>query len=70
MFFNQTDNSSMQLLSLHNVHFLIHLLRGLRQAVIEDKVESYARDFFVNWFAQDGVPNWVKNALAECNISL
>jgi tRNA-guanine family transglycosylase len=40
----------MQLLSLHNVHFLIHLLRGLRQAVIEDKVESYARDFFVNWF--------------------
>lgn len=70
MFFNQTDNSSMQLLSLHNVHFLIHLLRGLRQAVIEDRVESYARDFFINWFEQEGVPDWVKNAMAECNISL
>ena len=30
LFTNKTDNSAIQLISLHNVHYLIHLLRGLR----------------------------------------
>ena len=62
----------MQLISLHNVHFLIHMLRGLREAVLEDRAEEYAIDFFTNYFRddKDGVPSWIKEALAECNISL
>ena len=62
----------MQLLSLHNVHYLIHLLRGLREAVFDETVEPYARDFFVNYFKdeQDGVPQWIHNALKECDIKL
>lgn len=38
--------------------YLIHLLRGLRQAVLEERAEEYARDFFVNYYRDDpnGVP--------------
>jgi queuine/archaeosine tRNA-ribosyltransferase len=62
----------MQLLSLHNVHFLIHLLRGLRTAVFEDRIEEYSRDFFTNYFRDEpeGVPLWIKNALAACEMEL
>jgi queuine tRNA-ribosyltransferase len=71
-FRDKNDSGGMQLLSLHNVHFLIHLLRGLRQAVFDGIVEHYSRDFFVNYFRDeaDGVPTWIKNALIECRITL
>ena len=48
----------MQLISLHNVHYLIHLLRGLREAVLNDTAEAYSIDFFTNYFSEDpnGVP--------------
>mmetsp|Transcript_18046 Transcript_18046/g.17231 ORF Transcript_18046/g.17231 Transcript_18046/m.17231 type:complete len:196 (+) Transcript_18046:649-1236(+) len=66
------DNSTLQLISLHNVHFLIHLLRGLRESVLEGTCEEYARDFFINYYRdeKEGVPVWIKNALKECNIKL
>lgn len=38
-FSNKTNNCAMQLISLHNVHYLIHLLRGLRDAVLNDTAE-------------------------------
>jgi len=52
--------------------YLIHLLRGLRTAVLEDHAEKYAKDFFINYYRDDknGVPQWIKNALAECKITL
>ena len=71
-FSNKTNNCAMQLISLHNVHYLIHLLRGLREAVFNDTVEAYAVSFFTNYFRnnKDGVPIWIKNALQECQITL
>jgi len=48
----------MQLISLHNVHYLIHLLRGLRTAVLNDAAEAYAVEFFSCYFKDEegGVP--------------
>ena len=62
----------MQLISLHNVHFLIHMLRGLREAVLNDTAEAYAIDFFTNYYSNDenGIPAWIRNALRECDITL
>lgn len=62
----------MQLISIHNVHFLIHLLRGLREAVLEDRTEEYAVDFFTNYFKNEetGIPAWVKEALKTCDIEI
>lgn len=60
------------LVSLIIYSFLIHLLRGLRSSVLEDRAETYAREFFINYYRDDknGVPQWIKNALAECKITL
>ena len=67
-FHDKTNNCAMQLISLHNVHYLIQLLRGLREAVINETAEEYSIDFFTNYFSTDpeGVPQWIHNALAEC----
>ena len=62
----------MQLISLHNVYYLIHLLRGLREAVINETAGTYAIDFFTNYYSteEEGVPGWIKRALKECDIEL
>lgn len=38
--------------------YLIHLLRGLRTAVIEERAEKFAIDFFTNYYKDDksGIP--------------
>ena len=40
--------------------------------MIEDRAETYARNFFTNYFKNEeqGVPKWVVNALNECGIAL
>jgi len=50
------DSSAIQLISIHNIHFLIHMLRDLRTAVLEDRAEAFAIDFFTNYFRDQGVP--------------
>jgi len=62
------DASALQLVSIHNIHFLIHMLRDLRDAVLEERVEEFASNFFTEYFKneKDGIPKWIKNALMEC----
>jgi len=62
----------LQLLSIHNVHFLIYLLRGLRQAVLEDRAEAFARDFFRNYYrdAENGIPQWIRDACEVAGVQL
>ena len=48
---DKSDTSALQLLSLHNVHFLIQLLRGLRESVLNGTTQEYARDFFCNYYS-------------------
>lgn len=64
------DSSSIQLISIHNIHFLIYMLRDLRTAVLEDRAEPFAVDFFTNYFRDEGVPQWIKNALKKCDINI
>jgi len=58
------DVSSLYLLSLHNVYFLIDILRKFRQAVLDDNVEEYLTTFIKNYHSNDkeGVPKWVIDA--------
>lgn len=64
------DNSALQLLSIHNIHFLIHNLRNLRQSIIEGNTEEFAKSFFTNYYRDTEVPNWITNALNHCEIKL
>eukprot|EP00355_Strombidium_rassoulzadegani_P010527 CAMPEP_0168618810 /NCGR_PEP_ID=MMETSP0449_2-20121227/6267_1 /TAXON_ID=1082188 /ORGANISM="Strombidium rassoulzadegani, Strain ras09" /LENGTH=344 /DNA_ID=CAMNT_0008659703 /DNA_START=188 /DNA_END=1219 /DNA_ORIENTATION=- len=47
------NSSAIQLLSIHNIHFLIHMLRDLREAVVEGRTESFAVEFFKNYFRDE-----------------
>ncbi|NLW17131.1 MAG: tRNA guanosine(34) transglycosylase Tgt [Firmicutes bacterium] len=38
-----------QLLSIHNLHYLIQLMRGLRQAILEDRTLAYVRAVLSNY---------------------
>jgi len=40
--------------------------------VIEERAEEYAREFFRNYYREekDGIPKWIRNAMAECKIEL
>lgn len=37
------------LVSIHNLHYLIHLMQGLRQAILEDRSLSYVRSVLANY---------------------
>jgi len=62
----------MQLVSIHNSHFLIQTLRELRMAIIEGTAEDFSKQFFTNYFrdAEKGIPDWIKNALNYCEIKI
>lgn len=54
------------------MHFLIHMLRGLRDAILDDRVEPFVREFYTCLFKYEegGVPQWIHNALAVHDITL
>ena len=47
------DASCIQLLSLHNVYFLIDILREFRQAVIDGCAEEYMINFVTQYFINE-----------------
>ena len=44
------------------------MLRDLRQAIVEDRAETFAVKFFNDYYRDEGVPQWIKNALNHCGI--
>ncbi|MBB6478261.1 queuine tRNA-ribosyltransferase [Negativicoccus succinicivorans] len=38
-----------RLLSVHNIHFLQRFMRGLREAILEDRFGDFQRDFWAQW---------------------
>ena len=46
------------------------MLRDLRTAILEDRGKEFTIDFFKNYFIEEGVPQWVKNALKQCDIEI
>ncbi|CAI2371271.1 unnamed protein product [Moneuplotes crassus] len=66
------DSSCLQLLSLHNVYFLLDIIREFRQAILDENVEEYMTNFVTDYYIteKDGVPQWVKNALKAGGIDM
>jgi queuine tRNA-ribosyltransferase catalytic subunit len=44
------NTNAMQLLSIHNIHFLIENLRNLRTAIIEERTEEFAKTWFTDYY--------------------
>ena len=47
--FNAEEILGLQLVSLHNIHFYLSLMRGVRQAIREDKFLEYKKEFLGNY---------------------
>lgn len=48
--FKAGEMMAAMLLSEHNLHFLIHMMAGMRQAIEEDRFTEYKKDFYENYY--------------------
>uniref|UniRef100_F1L4N9 Queuine tRNA-ribosyltransferase catalytic subunit 1 n=1 Tax=Ascaris suum TaxID=6253 RepID=F1L4N9_ASCSU len=55
------------LLSLHNIQHQLDLMHRVRDAIENDCVEPFLREFLEEQFEQGEVPNWVREAIAYMN---
>lgn len=59
------------LMTNHNIAYMMYLVRGMRQAIMEDKYEEYVIDFLKDHFsAGEDIPQWVREALCAAGINI
>lgn len=64
-----------QLLTQHNIAYMMALVRNMRQAILENRFPAFARDFVKDQYpgeenGGENVPAWVKDAVASAGIEL
>ena len=76
--FHEGSTFAGQLLTIHNIAYMMRLVRSMRKAVEENKYPTFVKDFLRVQFppaerkGEKGktVPQWVVEALSAVNISL
>ncbi|XP_010530164.1 PREDICTED: queuine tRNA-ribosyltransferase catalytic subunit 1-like [Tarenaya hassleriana] len=65
------DPMGSQLVSYHNLHYMLKLSRDLHSSIIEENFPTFVCDFLGKMFPKGDVPKWVRNAMevAEIDIS-
>lgn len=58
------------LLTMHNVHHLLDLMKRAREAIVRDEYPAFAKDFFGQYFGEKGPPAWAVTALKGVGIDL
>lgn len=64
------DTVAAHLLTLHNTHFQLQLMRDVRQSIIEDRFEEFVNEYFAQKYANEEYPDWAVEALKKVNITL
>ena len=64
-----------ELMTSHNIAYMMYLVRGMRKAVMEDRYKDYVCNFIQDQFrgSENGgqdVPEWVQNALLAAGIKM
>ncbi|KAI9779229.1 MAG: hypothetical protein M1839_007481 [Geoglossum umbratile] len=58
-------------LTIHNVHYLLSLMRSARTAIIEDQFPRFLKRFFKKLYGEsENYPDWAVNALKKVNVDL
>ena len=57
------------LISFHNVYYLLNLMKRIRNSIIEDKVNEFAKDFFMKQFPIK-TPSWVRDSLEKAGVDI
>lgn len=58
------------LLTMHNVHWMLNLMKRARDAILKDQYPAFAKQFFRDYFGDRGPPRWAVDALNEVGINL
>ncbi|OQV10753.1 hypothetical protein CLAIMM_14703 isoform 1 [Cladophialophora immunda] len=58
------------LLTMHNVHHLLSLMRRIRTAIIDDQYASFCKQFFAKYFDGQPPPIWAVDALKGVGIEI
>jgi tRNA-guanine family transglycosylase len=60
------------LLTLHNVHYQLQLMRDARRAIVEDEFAEFVKKFFYDLYDgnREKYPSWAIEALKGVNIEI
>lgn len=58
------------LLTMHNVHWMLNLMKRARTAILEDRYPAFAKQFFADYFGDEGPPKWAVDALKQVDIEI
>jgi queuine tRNA-ribosyltransferase catalytic subunit len=59
------------LVTMHNVHHMLDLMRRIREAIVQGVYQHFAKDFFSRYFPKEkGPPEWAVDALRGVGIEL
>ncbi|EMC93187.1 hypothetical protein BAUCODRAFT_230243 [Baudoinia panamericana UAMH 10762] len=66
------ETAGAHLLSIHNVHYLLILMRQVRDAITEQRYPAFLRAYFYKLYAGEKhkYPQWAVDALAGVNVDL
>lgn len=66
------ETAGAHLLTMHNVHYQLNLMKNARQAIIEDRYPGFVKEFFGRLYADDQskYPQWAVDALRGVGVDL
>jgi tRNA-guanine family transglycosylase len=65
------ETAGAHLLTIHNVHYQLDLMRRVREAIIEDRYPAFVKEFFAALYDNSSkYPDWAVNALRGVNVEL
>lgn len=66
------ETAGAHLLSIHNIHYLLSLMRQIRSAIIRDDYPCFLRHYFDTLYAGDKskYPDWAVEALRGVGVDL
>ena len=54
--FKAEEIFGLRLLSIHNLHFLLHFTKKIREAIEQDRFQEFRKAFWDNWEEKDQRP--------------
>lgn len=68
--FKENNPLASQLLTKHNVLYMMTLMRSMRQSIMEGRFEQFVREFLSLQFPLGNIPIWVVDALSDAGITV
>jgi tRNA-guanine family transglycosylase len=66
------ETAGAHLLTMHNVHYQLNLMRLAREAILEDRYPQFVKDFFSKLYdgRKEKYPEWAVGALKGVGVDL